>query len=253
MDDPVLSCCVNIEWINSMNVSVRKIHYKSAMIKILRNELREMFLEITQEKQTTTKLKLKDINVFKKFMSEGKATIKFNADKANLYVSNAPPGSLMFFLKTLFIKMTKEADDNKNLTKEEIQKKLRKHLLSGNTGQFDEISPVTNAELDRAKKLAESKSSVTTPSPPSRKRRLENNNVGSQGAPKRLYAPSPLATSMHENKKTEPVKNPDDIALMHSLNDEQNNVLQGEFNICLILDSKQHTKVYLHFSMHQWP
>jgi ATP-dependent DNA helicase PIF1 len=222
MEDPTLSCSANIEWINSMSVTVKKIQYKNAMIKILRNDLREMFLEISQEKLTTTKIKLKDISVFKKFMSEGKASIKFNTDKASLYISNAPPGSLMFFLKTLFIKLTKEADQNKNLTKEEIQKKLRAHLLSENTGQFDEISPVTNAELDRAKKLATSKSSITTPSPPSRKRKLEG---AGQLAAKRLYAPSPLAA-----KPKEESKNPDDPAMMMTLNDEQNSILQCEYN-----------------------
>lgn len=234
MEDPVLSCCVIVEWINSMNVIVKKIQYKNAMVKILRNELKEMFIEITQEKQSTTKLKLKDINVFKKFMSEGKATIKFNHEKANLYVSNAPPGSLIFFLKTLFIKLAKEADENKNLTKEEVHKKLRQHLLSGNTGQLDEISPVTNAELERAKKLALSKGTITTPSPPSRKRRIEGNVGLQQGAPKRLYAPSPLTTSKHENTKSETV-NPDDIAMMQTLNEEQNNILQGKLNLNLTM------------------
>lgn len=225
MEDPVLNCCATVEWLNSQAVTMKKVQYKNAVIKILRNDIREMFLEISQEKVTTTKFKLKDINVFKKFMNEGKATIKFNTEKASLMISNAPPGSLIFFLKTLFIKMTKDTETNKGISKEEMHKKLRTHLLSEKSSQFEEISPVTNAELDRAKKLAISKTSVTTPSPPaSKKRRLIDGKLSDNPrAAKQLYAPSPLSVK-HENKN-EP--RPDDPAMMNALNEEQEQVMRG--------------------------
>lgn len=189
---------------------------------ILRNDIREMFLEIKQEKLTTTKLKLKDINVFKKFMSEGKATIKFNGERCSVFFSNAPPGNLMFFLKTLFIKMTKENEENKGVSKEDMHKKLRTHLLSEKSSQFDEISPVTNAELDRAKKAAISKGSVTTPSPPASKKRRLIDTSNNPKAAKQLYAPSPLSI-----KHKEAEMNPDDPAMMQTLNTEQENVLSA--------------------------
>lgn len=225
MEDPVLNCCASVEWLNSQAVTMKKINYKNAVIKILRNDIREMFLEISQDKMTTTKLKLKDINVFKKFMNEGKASVKFNSEKASLFISNAPPGSLVFFLKTLFIKMTKDTEATKGLTKEEMHKKLRTHLLSEKSSQFEEISPVTNAELDRAKKAAISKASVTTPSPPaSKKRRLVDGKLNDNPrAAKQLYAPSPLSVK-HENKN-EP--RPDDPAMMNSLNEEQELVMRA--------------------------
>jgi ATP-dependent DNA helicase PIF1 len=226
MEDPVLNCCAVVEWLNSQNVTMKKIQYKNAMIKILRNDIREIFLEISQDKVTTTKLKLKDINVFKKFMNEGKASIKFNNEKASLFISNAPPGSLIFFLKTLYIKMTKDTEANKGISKEDMHKKLRTHLLSEKASQFEEISPVTNAELDRAKKTAISKSTVTTPSPPaSKKRRLIDDKLSDNPrAAKQLYAPSPLSVK-HENKN-EP--RPDDPAMMNALNEEQEMVMRGE-------------------------
>lgn len=230
MEDPVLVCCVNVEWVNSQTITMKKIQYKNAIVKILRNDIREMFLEITQEKQSTTKLKLKDVNVFKKFMSEGKATIKFNSEKCNVFFSNAPPGSLIFFLKTMFIKMTKDTVDNKGVTKEEMQKKVRENLLSERSSHFNEISPITNAELDRAKKVAISKSTITTPSPPAtKKRRLIDAKMNDNPkAAKQLYAPSPLAIKRENSSEPKRVSNPNDRAMLQDLNEEQEQILQGK-------------------------
>lgn len=224
-----------------------------------------MFLEVQQEKLTTTKLKLKDINVFKKFMNEGKiifvsillstiffllgkASIKFNSEKCSLYLSNAPPGSLIFFLKTLFIKMNKDSVDNKNVTQEEMHKKLRAHLLSEKFSQFDEISPVTNAELDRAKKMAISKSTITTPSPPrSKKRRLIDASNTNPKAAKQLYAPSPL--SIKQVKQEPKNVNPDDPAMMEILNEEQNKILQGRISS---LENNSCRYLLFHFLQLAW-
>lgn len=232
MEDTVLVGCVNIEWLNSQSQTMKKVQYKNGSCSLIRNGIKELFLEISQERPTklmTTKLRLKDINVFKKFMSEGKASIKFNAEKVNLQFTNCPPGNLIFFLKTMFIKLTKDSEENKGVSKEELHKKLRTHLLSEKSGQFDEISPVTNAELDRAKKAAISKGSVTTPSPPaSKKRRLIDVKMSDNPrAAKQLYAPSPLSI-MHTNKsKSNVVQNPDDPAMMEELNEEQTQILKG--------------------------
>lgn len=226
MEEPVVVGCINVEWLNQQAMVMKKLTYKIGMMKILRNDIREMFLEISQDKIQTTKLKLKDINVHKKFMNEGKASIKFLSEKCNVYISNSAPASLMLFLKTLYIKMAKDQEENKGVTKEQMHKKLREHLLSEKYDKFDEISPVTNSELDRAKKQAMNKSSVTTPSPISKKRRLaELRQNDNPTAAKKLHmpsVPSPLSKKMTKS-------NPDEIADMGALNEEQNAVLQGNF------------------------
>lgn len=230
MEDPILVCCVSIEWFNSQNLTAKKILYKNAKIQLLRNVgIREIFLEVSQEKLSTTKLMLKDVNIFKKFMSEGKASIKFNSEKCSVFLSNAPPGSLILFLKTMFIKMTKDSAVNKGVTKEDMQKKMRVHLLSGKSNSFEEISPITNAELDRAKKIVISKSSVTTPSPPaSKKRRLIDASASDNPkAAKKLYAPSPLTAKPLNSSQGKTTLNPDDPALLETLNEEQDRILEG--------------------------
>jgi ATP-dependent DNA helicase PIF1 len=234
MEEPVVVGCVNIEWLNQQAVVMKKLTYKIGMVKILRNDIREMFLEVSADKIQTTKLKLKNINVHKKFMNEGKASIKFLSEKCNVYISNSAPASLMLFLKTLYIKISKDQEENKGITKEQMHKKLREHLLSEKHDKFDEISPVTNAELDRAKKQAMSKSTVTTPSPVSKKRRLADlRQSDNPGAAKKLYAPSiasPLSKK-DSNVQKKLLANPDEIADMGALNEEQNAILQGIYKL----------------------
>lgn len=212
LNNASVSCNINIEWQNAQAVVIRKIANKYGTLKIIRNDLRELFIEVSLEKQQSPiKMKIKSISVHKKFMAEGKASIKFADDKCTIFLSNAPPGILVQFLKTLFIKMTNENVPDKN--KEDIQKNIRAHMLSGKPSQFEEISPITNSEFARAKKLAVSNSTITTPSPPQNKKRrmLSENDDTQKPLPKKLYVPSPLATTMMSEK----------------LNDEQEQILQA--------------------------
>lgn len=148
-NDTSLSCATNVDWLNEQGVSVRRIAHKVATLRLVRNELREMFVEVSTEKTKPIKLKLAGIVVHKKFMAEGKASIKFTDEKCILMLSNAPPGTLMLFLKTLFVKMTGERGENPA----NVQKTIRAHMLSGAAATFQEVSPITQAEVSRAQKL----------------------------------------------------------------------------------------------------
>lgn len=57
--------------------------------------------------------------------------------------------------------------------------------------QYDEISPVTNAELEKVRAKAAGKKTDTTPSPSARKRKLEERGAAKGPSAKKLYAPSP--------------------------------------------------------------
>lgn len=210
-DDVTVTCAVNITWTNAQGTEIRKISHKIATLRLVRNDLKEIFIEVSTEKASPTKLKVSGIVVHKKFMSEGKASIKFNNEKCILFISNAPPGPLMLFLKTLFVKISGETTNGNAAL---AQKNIRAHMLSGKPSKFEDISPITNAELTRAQKLAgvTSKSTATTPSPlQSKKRKFHEDNKDQTKVPaaKKLYNPSPLAV--------EGV----------TLTDEQNEVLQA--------------------------
>lgn len=210
--DTMITCAVIVDYLNAQGVSVRKITYRRATLRLIRSETREMFVEVGTEKApAAVRLVLRDILVHKKFMAEGKASIKFNRDKCMLYLSNAPPGLLMNFLKTLFVKITVGADE---LTAEKMQKNIRAHLMNDQPSKFEEISPLTNVELARAQKLAGiSRATTTTPSPPAKKRKFdrlsENEKTTNGNASKKLNVESTAVL--------EPIR----------LIDEQNQVLKA--------------------------
>lgn len=219
-DDTVITCAVSIEWLNAQGISVRKIAHKSATLRLIRNDARELFVEVSTEKvPTSARLLLKDIIVHKKFMSEGKASIKFNRDKCMLYASNAPPGLLMNFLRTLFIKMT-SANGQDGVGSGKVQD-VRARMLSENPSKFDDISPVTNLEVAKAKKLAGlSRATPTTPSPPPKKRKFDqvgSEEKGESNAKGNLMKKANIEQSV-------------DVEQQIRLNDEQNEVLRACIN-----------------------
>ncbi|XP_068618018.1 ATP-dependent DNA helicase PIF1 [Battus philenor] len=194
-----LSCAVTAEWTTSQGSIIRKVSYKNATLRIIRNEFREMFIEMSVEKHAASRFALKSINVFKKFMAEGKASIKFQEVGCTLFLSNAPPTNLVSFLRTLFVKMS--GDKEKVTSTTSSKQNIRAKLLSGKPQAFEEISPVTVADMRNAKSKI-SKSSITTPSPP-KKRKADGENSGP--VPKKLYSPSPLTTQSSLNSEQQRV------------------------------------------------
>ncbi len=206
LNDSTISCAVNIIWNDIQGQSIRKVTHKIANLKLIRNDLREIFIEVSTDKTKPIKLKLAGIAVHKKFMNEGKASINFTNDRCTLFISNAPPGNLLLFLKTIFVKISGE----KNVDPAEMQKKIRAHMLSGLPTKFEEISPITNIDLQRTKKIhGISKATVTTPSPPRNKKRKIDEDGQHLPVAKKLYATSALG---------------DESAV---LNEEQNEVYQS--------------------------
>lgn len=184
-----LSCAATVEWMTPQGSISRKVNYKTASLRLIRNEFREMFMEISSEKHAAIRLALKGINVFKKFMAEGKASVKFQEVGCTLFIANAPPTNLVSFLRTIFVKMTGDKEKTANTTP---SKSMRAKLLSGKAQAFEDISPVTKNDINTAKSKLP-KATVTTPSPPSKKRKSEDSVRGP--APKKLYSPSPLSTT----------------------------------------------------------
>lgn len=215
-EDTIITCAISIDWLNAQGISTRKISYKLATMRLIRSDTRELFVEVSTEKAgTSTRLLLRDILVHKKFMSEGKASIKFNRDKCMLYASNAPPGLLMNFLRTLFIKMSGQESGSVSSKVQDV----RTRMLSENPSKFDDISPVTNLEIARARKLTGlSRSTPTTPSPPSKKRKFEQVARGDSGAKENLMKKANVGHTSVENEQ------------QIRLNDEQNEVLRACIN-----------------------
>ncbi|XP_046990890.1 ATP-dependent DNA helicase PIF1 isoform X2 [Schistocerca americana] len=167
---PTLSCSVTLEWLNSQNCVVRKSALKNVILRLIRNEFREIFLEILTEKGTSVnnRFQLKGITVHKKFMAEGKASINFQLQKLILLISNAPPVNLLTFLKTVFIKLSADTASTKV--------PIKSRLLSAKDKIIQEISPVTLQEVNKAKAKVSLPNTVTTP-PTGKKRPLQTMQV----------------------------------------------------------------------------
>ncbi|XP_050476017.1 ATP-dependent DNA helicase PIF1 isoform X2 [Bombus huntii] len=163
-DSYSVTCSVTIEKTNSQGSILRKTNHRTVTLRLIRNNLREIFIEVRAEKGSLlTKLSLRSISVFNKFMTEGKASIKFKEENCTLFLSNAPTSQLINFLKTLYIKVSSQSD-------QVVKNPLKERLLSN---KFLEISPVTSTEINKAKEktIAVSRATITTPSPSAAKKR----------------------------------------------------------------------------------
>lgn len=188
MDENQLTCTIYMEWANSGGEIIRKVTYKTALLRLTRAaENRSVYIEITSGKSSAIRLELKALSLHNRFMSEGKACIKFQELNCSVFISNAPPSQLLVFLRTISVKIAgKKVADNPNTS-------LRTQLLTGKPKEFNDISPVTESDLvkARAKALGGQKGTDTTPSPLSRKRKNSGESAGKL-AQKRLYSSSPI-------------------------------------------------------------
>lgn len=193
-----LTCTATVEWLNAQGSILRKASHKTASLRLIRNNQREMLVEIHAEKANArTRLSLKGISVFNKFMAEGKASIKFKEENCTLFLSNAPSSQLINFLKTIFVKLTGQEGKT-------VNNPLREKLFANvRLGGAEDISPATSAELDRAKERAMgvSRTTVTTPSPGAVKKRKHLSGEHTPKAPvaKKLYD-NPTAGELMEEQ-----------------------------------------------------
>lgn len=105
-----LQCSCSIEWLNVQGVILKRFKSISAKIVLIRNDFRDIYIEVSSDKSIAHRLAVKDVNVHKRFASEGKATINFKSDKIMMMISNAPVAQLIEFLQMLFVKVTGRKD-----------------------------------------------------------------------------------------------------------------------------------------------
>ncbi|CAK9819368.1 ATP-dependent DNA helicase PIF1 [Anthophora quadrimaculata] len=196
-DSCTVTCSVLIEWTNSQGSILKKLNHRTASLRLIRNNFREMFIEVRAEKSnTTTKLSLKSISVFNKFMTEGKATIVFKKENCTLFLSNAPTTQLINFLKTIYIKVTNQSEP---AGKNPLTEKL---LSNKSLGGVQEISPATSTEVNKAKEraISISRATITTPSPSAaKKRKRSDENTSKKITAKKLYE-NPTRTEISEEQ-----------------------------------------------------
>nr|XP_034178107.1 ATP-dependent DNA helicase PIF1 [Osmia lignaria] len=178
-----VTCSVTIEWIDSRGSILRKVNHRTASLRLIRNNPHEIFVEVRPDKSNLiTKFLLKSVNIFNKFMNEGKASIKFNNENCTLFLSNAPTAQLVNFLKTIYVKITGQS--------EEIKKHPLKEKLPFNKqfNSYQEVSPITSTDI---KKVNE-KIGI--------KRKLSDTDASKPNCAKKLYDNSTIQLTEEQKR-----------------------------------------------------
>lgn len=145
-------------------IVTKRVKYSSMFVKLLRNEFRDLYLHLENGK-TVLKFLIVNVSIHKKFVTEGKATINFQASNVVVMFYNAPAANLIPFLKTLFIKITSK--------KQSPKVKLREQLLSGKPHVLEDISPVNSKDVNRLRSEMKSQEEGLTDLQLKRKRTIE--------------------------------------------------------------------------------
>ena len=153
---PIIRCSLTWEQYNASNQIVKKDVYKLVDFGLSRNEFKEILFEVTllgkEAKKRCISAKYESLNIFRKFVKEGKLTLEFKESLtkvwflfhkkihsiyrlSQLLISNAPPSDLVIFTKSLAAKLA----GTKNLPRMSTRAKLHSDIASFTEG----ISPVT--------------------------------------------------------------------------------------------------------------
>ncbi|XP_076042584.1 ATP-dependent DNA helicase PIF1-like isoform X2 [Oratosquilla oratoria] len=187
---PVLPCTLTVESLDVGAVSKKPLVLKNAKLILGRNEFRDMLLRVQTEK-FARQYTLQNVQTFKRFMKEGKATLQLKDYSVRLMISNAPPNLLLIFLKTLLGKA--EVDSVKKVVG------VRQRLLSSLPSAFEEISPLTFQEYESVRKakgrvpLQEKNLNIPGASPVSSKRKREGKDTPTKTKVPRFLNPLVLS------------------------------------------------------------
>ena len=155
MEASELECCLTVENLNSNGVVTKRRTYKSITVVLGRDEFRDIALRIVSSQSPLGKtFLLKELTIHKRFLQEGKATIKLLTQKIQIMFSNCPPNQLAAFLKCLSLKLAQSKQNG-------IASNRRR--LSDRARSFENISPLTDKDFTVGckKRPLEDKNGVT--------------------------------------------------------------------------------------------
>ena len=169
MEAGELSCCVALEALNSNSAVTKRKTYKNIKLVLGRDEFQDIILKIESQRSPLGKnFRLREISIYKRFLKDGKATIKLVTQKMQLMLSNCPPNQLAAFLKCISLKLEKKK--TAGFTTE------RRRLLSEKPRSFEYISPLTDKDFPQDQ--------------PCRKRQREEDTDHATTTPKRIKTAS---------------------------------------------------------------
>lgn len=149
-----LRCTCVVENVGESGQVTRKQVLKTAILDLGRNELDDVVLKLTHKEGKLGPFTIRDHIVHRKFVKDGKASIRLLTQKVQMLISNCPPEQLSLFLRSMAIKLAARG-------------KLQgaKWRMIGDVSlQFDEISPLNEKDIENARRnIGKQNKSLTTP------------------------------------------------------------------------------------------
>ena len=142
MDLNTISCSASLEELSTAGEVLKKAFHRNITFTLGRNEFRDVILCVSYNSKKEVKHILRDITVHKKFVKDGKATVKLIGEKLQYMISNCAPDKLVMFLKTMSTKL--ECLRKKGFVPDRMKWK------SDLPREFQEISPLTMRDLKEA-------------------------------------------------------------------------------------------------------
>ncbi|XP_066453984.1 ATP-dependent DNA helicase PIF1 [Eleutherodactylus coqui] len=190
---PEIQSSVAIEYLNASGQAMKRKVIRNAFTSLGRNEFRELVLKVSDGKLPQNFI-LKDIQIFTRFIQDGKSSIVLRPDNVQLLISNCPADRLKHFMKTLMIKH--EAAKGEKPVNE------RMRLLSGLPRVFETISPVQKKDVEQANEMRAKVNSQTPMKEKGLKNRGANaSNQCNQKRPRTASAEKSLISELRPSKK----------------------------------------------------
>lgn len=156
MDVLEVECSLSKEFLlPSGEVRCRENH-KAARLSLCRASSSAIVLRVSQSdnRETTHRLKSGQLQLRRRFLKDGRATITLLDERLNLMLSNCPPGHLASFLRTMMIKLTAGQSEPKP--------REGPRYLPHPPSSLENISPLTDADISRAQKVLDTRAAAST-------------------------------------------------------------------------------------------
>ncbi|XP_069795057.1 ATP-dependent DNA helicase PIF1 [Narcine bancroftii] len=140
-----IQCSVTVEYLSLAGQSTKRKNFRNVTVTLGRNEFREILL-LVHDGKLSQNFVLHEIQLFTRFIRDGKSSIKLIPENIQILISNCPPDKLKIFFKMLSIKY---AADKK--TRKPVSDRTR--LLSTLPRTFDTISPLQVQDMERANQV----------------------------------------------------------------------------------------------------
>ena len=185
-------CSCVAEYLDEGGQTLRKQPLKAASLALVRNELGDVAVRITHADGSLGPLTVRQHTIHRRFVNQGKASIRLSTQKMQLLVSNCPPAELRQFLRSLSLKVAARG---------RLQG-ARSRILPDSALGFDEISPLCERDLEKAAKNSVPSSNLVTP----------KREEGNARAPKRKLSDvtntTPRRANTADSSANQPTKRP---------------------------------------------